>query len=135
MRTGVSMLGNLETEQSFATTTRCCRPHYSQPFQQSFAIWYRFSHDGVRIEENTDDDSIGAQSYTYCVVKNQMNLHEQVMNVSLILYAEHDSTHRPSPHVYAHPLYPICIHASPVRLAHYVVHYMVEQTKQRWKND
>ncbi len=27
--------------------------------------WYRFSHDGVRVEENTDDDSIGAQFATF----------------------------------------------------------------------
>ncbi|WP_369008049.1 citrate/2-methylcitrate synthase, partial [Staphylococcus aureus] len=52
--------------------------------------WYRYSHDGVRIDENTDDDSIGAQFLHLLHGKKPNQLHEQVMNVSLILYAEHE---------------------------------------------
>ena len=73
MRTGVSMLGNIETEQTLQNN-KMLQTAFSQLFQQSFATGNCFSHDGVRIEENTDDDSIGAQFLPFtCVVKSQMN--------------------------------------------------------------
>ncbi|MFN9970842.1 MAG: citrate/2-methylcitrate synthase, partial [Phycisphaerae bacterium] len=51
---------------------------------------YRYSHDGVRIETVTDDDSIGAHFLHLLHGKKPSQLHAQVMNVSLILYAEHE---------------------------------------------
>jgi 2-methylcitrate synthase len=52
--------------------------------------WYRFSHQGVRLEESTDDDSIGAHFLHMLHGKKPSELHAKVMNVSLILYAEHE---------------------------------------------
>ncbi len=72
MRTGVSMLepGNrtiFAEQQDVADRIFATLPAI-------ICYWYRFSHDGVRIEENTDDDSIGAQvSSPIALVKNQMN--------------------------------------------------------------
>ncbi|WP_347460664.1 2-methylcitrate synthase [Acinetobacter sp. ANC 7454] len=89
MRTGVSMLGNLETEQSFAEQQDVA-DRILATLPAIICYWYRYSHDGVRIEENTDDDSIGAQFLHLLRGKKPNALHEQVMNISLILYAEHE---------------------------------------------
>jgi len=89
MRTGVSMLGNLETEQSF-DQQQDVADRILATLPAIICYWYRYSHDGVRINENTDDDSIGAQFLHLLHGKKPNQLHEQVMNVSLILYAEHE---------------------------------------------
>jgi 2-methylcitrate synthase len=89
MRTGCSMLGNLETEQSFAEQQDVA-DRLLAIFPSIITYWYRFSHDGVRIDENTDDDSIGAHFLHLLHGEKPNELHEQVMNVSLILYAEHE---------------------------------------------
>ena len=89
MRTGVSMLGNLETEQSFAEQQDVA-DRILATLPAIICYWYRYSHDGVRIEEDTQDDSIGAQFLHLLHGKKPNALHEQVMNVSLILYAEHE---------------------------------------------
>ena len=89
MRTGVSMLGNLETEQSF-DQQQDVADRILVTLPAIICYWYRYSHDGVRIDENTDDDSIGAQLLHLLHGKKPNQLHEQVMNVSLILYAEHE---------------------------------------------
>jgi 2-methylcitrate synthase len=52
--------------------------------------WYRYSHDGVRIETVTDDDSVGGHFLHLLHGRKPSELHTQVMNVSLILYAEHE---------------------------------------------
>lgn len=89
MRTGVSMLGNLETEKSF-DEQQDIADRILATLPAIICYWYRFCHDGVRIEENTDDDSIGAQFLHLLRGEKPNELHEQVMNVSLILYAEHE---------------------------------------------
>lgn len=89
MRTGCSMLGNLETEGSFAQQ-QDVTDRLLATFPSIITYWYRYSHDGVRIDENTDDDSIGAHFLHLLNGKKPNALHEQVMNVSLILYAEHE---------------------------------------------
>src|SRR5690606_5172943 len=94
MRTGCSMLGNLEPEN---TVTVGVFPDQQAVADRLLAVlpsiicyWYRFSHDGVRINEVTDDDSIGAHFLHMLHGKKAKPLHQQVMNVSLILYAEHE---------------------------------------------
>lgn len=89
LRTGCSMLGNLETEQSFEQQQDVA-DRLLAIFPSIITYWYRFSHDGVRIDENTDDDSIGAHFLHLLRGEKPNQLHEQVMNVSLILYAEHE---------------------------------------------
>ena len=89
MRTGCSMLGNLETEQDFSEQ-QDATDRMLAVFPSIICYWYRFSHDGVRIDENTDDDSIGAHFLHMLRGEKPNALHEQVMNVSLILYAEHE---------------------------------------------
>jgi len=89
MRTGCSFLGNLETEQDFSEQHDKI-DRMLAVFPSIINYWYRFSHDGVRIEVETDDESIGAH-FLHCLHGKAPNdLHAQVMNVSLILYAEHE---------------------------------------------
>lgn len=89
LRTGCSMLGNLETEQDFeqqgAVTDRMLAC-----FPSIICYWYRYSHDGVRIDVETDDNSIGGHFLNLLHGKTPSELHEKVMHVSLILYAEHE---------------------------------------------
>ena len=89
MRTGCSMLGNLEPETDFDQQQEVA-DRLLGALPSIINYWYRFSHDGVRIEEQTDADSIAehfletllgdASNETFC----------RVMDVSLILYAEHE---------------------------------------------
>ena len=89
MRTGASMLGNLETEADFSQQ-QDATDRMLAVFPSIICYWYRFSHDGVRIDENTDDDSIGGHFLHMLRGEKPNELHEKVMHVSLILYAEHE---------------------------------------------
>ncbi|WP_286803859.1 bifunctional 2-methylcitrate synthase/citrate synthase [Marinobacter sp. UBA2498] len=89
MRTGCSMLGNLETETSFDQQDDQA-DRMLAAFPSIICYWYRFSHDGVRVDTETDDDSIGAHFLHMLRGEKPNQLHETVMNVSLILYAEHE---------------------------------------------
>ncbi|WP_210395235.1 bifunctional 2-methylcitrate synthase/citrate synthase [Motiliproteus sediminis] len=89
MRTGCSMLGNLETEQDFSEQSDKV-DRMLAAFPSIINYWYRFSHDGVRIETETDDDSIGGHFLHLLKGEKPNELHAKVMNVSLILYAEHE---------------------------------------------
>ncbi|MZR61840.1 2-methylcitrate synthase [Alcanivorax sp. DP30] len=94
IRTGCSMLGNLEQEDTTVMgefpTQEACIDRMLACFPSIICYWYRFSHDGVRVDENTDDDSIGAHFLHMLRGEKPNELHERVMNVSLILYAEHE---------------------------------------------
>ena len=89
MRTGCSMLGNLETEQDFSEQDDKI-DRMLAIFPSIITYWYRFAHEGVRIETDSDVDSIGGHFLELLHGKKPSELHERVMNVSLILYAEHE---------------------------------------------
>ncbi|MBO1531705.1 2-methylcitrate synthase [Psychrobacter sp. F1192] len=89
LRTGCSMLGNLEMETDFDQQNDKT-DRMLAVFPSIINYWYRFSHDNVRIETETDDDTIGGHFLHLLKGKKPNELHERVMNVSLILYAEHE---------------------------------------------
>ncbi|RDB41901.1 2-methylcitrate synthase [Halomonas sp. DQ26W] len=89
MRTGASMLGNLETEESF-DEQQDVSDRLLAVLPSIICYWYRYSHDGVRIETETDDESVGAHFLHLLRGERPSELHARVMNVSLILYAEHE---------------------------------------------
>ncbi|WP_339857777.1 bifunctional 2-methylcitrate synthase/citrate synthase [Pseudohongiella acticola] len=89
MRTGCSVLGNLETEEDFKQQGAAA-DRLLAIFPSIICYWYRYSHDGVRINENTDDDSVGGHFLHMLRGEKPKTLHAQTMNVSLILYAEHE---------------------------------------------
>ena len=89
MRTGASMLGNLEPEgdfsnQIFAAERLCaCLPSI-------ILYWYRFSHDGLRIETESDAPSSAAHFLAMLHGAPPSELHARALDTSLILYAEHE---------------------------------------------
>ena len=89
MRTGASMLGTLEPELSFEQQ-RDVADRLLAVFPAIMCYWYRYSHDGVRIDTITDEDGIAGHFLHLLHSKRPSELHVRVMNVSLILYAEHE---------------------------------------------
>lgn len=89
LRTGCSMLGNLEGETDFSQQQEVTDRMLAL-FPSIICYWYRFSHDGIRIETATDDNSIGGHFLHMLTGAKPNELHEKVMHVSLILYAEHE---------------------------------------------
>src|SRR5690554_879673 len=89
MRTGCSMLGNLETEKSFDEQQEAT-DRLLAVFPGLINYWYNFSHNGKRINENTDADTLAEQFLWTLHDKKPSDLHVQVMQTSLILYAEHE---------------------------------------------
>ncbi len=89
MRTGVSFLGNLETETDFSQQKdKADRLIATLPGMVSY--WYRYSHDDVRVDMDTGEDTIGGHFLHLLHDGSPSDLHAQVMNVSLVLYAEHE---------------------------------------------
>ncbi len=89
MRTGCSMLGNLETETDFAQQDDAI-DRLLATLPAIICYWYKFSHEGVRIDTALNDESIGAHFLHMLGGEVPSELFSQVMNVSLILYAEHE---------------------------------------------
>ena len=89
MRTGASFLGNLEPEVDFNDQDKAAN-RLLGAFPAIMCYWYRFSHEGVEIDCNTDEDSIGGHLLKLMSGKTPSDQHRRVMDVSLILYAEHE---------------------------------------------
>ncbi|MBK3867426.1 2-methylcitrate synthase [Pseudomonas stutzeri] len=89
MRTGSSVLGTLEPELSF-DQQRDVAERLMAAFPAIMCYWYRFTHDGVRIDCSSDEDTLGGHFLALLHDKKPSDLHVKVMNVSLILYAEHE---------------------------------------------
>jgi 2-methylcitrate synthase len=90
MRTGCSMLGNLEQEMDFSEQQSRTERMLAL-FPAIICYWYRFSHDGVRIDTaDTSEDTIGGYFLKLLTDKSPTELHKQVMHCSLIVYAEHE---------------------------------------------
>ena len=89
MRTGCSVLGNLETETDFQQQDEAI-DRLLAILPAIICYWYSFSRHGKRIETELDDPSIGAHFLHMLSGQRPSELFSQVMNTSLILYAEHE---------------------------------------------
>ncbi|MGX9517423.1 bifunctional 2-methylcitrate synthase/citrate synthase [Vibrio mediterranei] len=90
MRTGCSMLGNLEQELDFSEQEAATERMLAL-FPAIICYWYRYSHDGVRIDtKDQSEDCIGGYFLKMLTDKSPSELHKKVMHCSLILYAEHE---------------------------------------------
>ncbi|TLU68068.1 2-methylcitrate synthase [Thalassotalea litorea] len=89
MRTGCSFLGNLEPELDFSEQNRAAN-RLLAAFPAIMTYWYRYSHQGVEIDCVTDEDTIGGHFLKLLTGKTPSELHRRVIDVSLILYAEHE---------------------------------------------
>ena len=90
LRTGVSFLGNIEPEaddfsdqQDVADRLLACLP-------SMMVYWHRFHTDGVRIDTETDDDTIAGHILHMLHDEAPPGLHEKSLSTTLILYAEHE---------------------------------------------
>lgn len=89
LRTGCSFLGNIEPEGDFSNQSDVA-DRMLAAFPSIIVYWYRFSHDGVRIDTETDDETIGGHFLHMLHGQEPDAVAVKVMDVSLILYAEHE---------------------------------------------
>ncbi|WMC11866.1 2-methylcitrate synthase [Oceanimonas pelagia] len=89
LRTGCSMLGNLETERAFSEQQQAAERLLAL-LPSMLCYWYRHAHDGERIDTALDDDSLGGHFLHMLRGRTPSTLDVQVMHCSLVLYAEHE---------------------------------------------
>ena len=89
MRTGCSMLGNLEPETDFDQQHEAA-DRLLAALPAIICYWYRYSHDGVRINTDTREATLGGHFLKMLLDETPSDVHRAVMNCSLILYAEHE---------------------------------------------
>lgn len=89
MRTGVSLLGNLEQETDFSQQGDAVERILAL-LPAMVVYWYRFAHEGVQVSTDTGAATIGGHFLHMLHGQKPSEMHEKVMNVSLILYAEHE---------------------------------------------
>jgi 2-methylcitrate synthase len=92
MRTGVSALGCVtpEINDHNAVEAKEIADKLIASFGSILVYWYHFANSGIRIEVETDDDSIGAHFLHMLHGEAPSKLWEDSMHASLILYAEHE---------------------------------------------
>ncbi len=89
LRSGVSILGNVEPEGDFknqqhvADRLLACLP-------SMLLYWHRFHADGKHIDVETDDDSVSGHFLHMLHDEAPSDLHRKSLDTSLILYAEHE---------------------------------------------
>ena len=89
MRTGCSMLGNLEPEGDFGNQQNTAN-RLLGALPSIINYWYQYSHHQNRIETQTDEDSLAGHFLKTLLGESPSELHKRVMDISLILYAEHE---------------------------------------------
>jgi len=92
MRTGVSMLGSLlpEHEAHDAAGARDIADRLMASLGSMLLYWYHYSHDGARIDVETDDASIGGHFLHLLHRRPPLASWVKAMHTSLNLYAEHE---------------------------------------------
>ncbi|MEN7530420.1 MULTISPECIES: 2-methylcitrate synthase [unclassified Cupriavidus] len=92
MRTGVSVLGTVlpEKDDHNVPGARDIADRLMASLGSMLLYWYHYSHNGRRIEVETDDDSIAAHFLHLLHGVPPSKLWERAMQTSLNLYAEHE---------------------------------------------
>jgi 2-methylcitrate synthase len=92
MRTSVSVLGCLlpEEEKQPVAGARCIADRLIAGLGCALLYWYHYSHNGRRIECESDDDSIGGHFLHLLHGEAPPEIWVRAMHTSLILYAEHE---------------------------------------------
>lgn len=89
MRTGCSILGNLEPESDFSEQYEAA-DRLLAVMPSIINYWYRFSHENTRIELNTQAENLAGHFLETLLGEVNDPDFQRVMDVSLILYAEHE---------------------------------------------
>jgi len=92
MRTGASVLGCAlpEKDGHAAPAARELADRMVASFGSMLCYWYHFSHSGVRIQVETEDDSVGGHFLHLLHRRPPPASWVRAMHTSLILYAEHE---------------------------------------------
>ncbi len=92
MRTGVSILGTVlpEKDDHNIAGARDIADRLMASLGSMLLYWYHYSHNGRRIEVETDDDSIGGHFLHLLHGKTPSKSWVEAMHTSLNLYAEHE---------------------------------------------
>ncbi|WP_328515718.1 citrate/2-methylcitrate synthase, partial [Ralstonia solanacearum] len=92
MRTGVSVLGTVlpERDDHNPPGARDIADRLMASLGSMLLYWYHYSHNGKRIEVETDDDSIGGHFLHLLHGVEPPKSWVDAMHVSLNLYAEHE---------------------------------------------
>ena len=89
LRTGVSVLGNLEPEGDVSNQADVA-DRLVAALPSIMLYWHRFHSDGARIDTETEDDSIAGHFLHLLHGEAPSELHRKTLDTSLILYAEHE---------------------------------------------
>jgi len=89
LRSGCSLLGNFEPEADDLPQVDVA-DRLLAAFPSILLYWWRFHQEGVRIDTVTDDDSIAGHFLHLLHGKAPSDFHRRVLDVSLVLYAEHE---------------------------------------------
>ena len=92
LRTACSALGSVlpEADDHKLAPSRDIADRLMASLGSMLLYWYHYSHNGKRIEVETDDDSIGGHFLHLLHGEKPSALWERAMNTSLNLYAEHE---------------------------------------------
>ena len=88
MRTGCSMLGNLEPEGAF-TNQNSSADRILASMASIIVYWYKFSHEDIKVDLETDYETIGGHFLSLLTGKGPSEDEIRCLDTSLILYAEH----------------------------------------------
>jgi len=88
MRTGCSMLGNLEPEGEF-TNQNSSADRILASMASIIVYWYKFSHEYIKVDLETDYETIGGHFLSLLTSKEPSEDEIRCLDTSLILYAEH----------------------------------------------
>ena len=83
MRTGTSMLGNLEPEGEFSNQLNSINRMIAT-MPSIVTYWYKYSHEDLDIDLVNDEDSMAGHFLHILHGKTPSNLHRKVMDLSLI---------------------------------------------------
>lgn len=89
LRTGVSFLGNIEPEGDFSNQQNVA-DRLLAIFPSMLMYWHRYHTDGVKIDTETDDDSVAGHFLHLLHDEAPRELHRKSLDTTLILYAEHE---------------------------------------------
>ena len=92
MRTGVSALGCVlpEKDDHSAAGAREIADRLLASLGSMLLAWYHYSHSGISIDVETDDDSIGGHFLSLLHGEEPPESWVRAMHISLNLYAEHE---------------------------------------------
>lgn len=89
LRSATSILGNIEQEGADHSQEDVADSLLAK-YPAIMMYWWHYAQSGKRIHCTSDTDSMAAHVLTLLHQKSPSALHERAINVSLILYAEHE---------------------------------------------